>query len=133
MNLSDCSVYYAPLIDLGIHGRAGMMMIFDGAVTLAPDPGSQGAAAHVTSIDAWKSPILIPGARSSLHGRYSGFATLTSGLDGAFNQEQPELQPGRGFESVNFKDLHSKKKIGFSNFIADTVESSQAAAPPLKD
>ncbi len=133
VNLSDCSVYYAQLIDLGIRGRAGLMMTFGGGITLTPDPGPTGVAAHVTSIDAWKPPFLIPGAKSGLHGKFTGFAALLGNPNGTVRQEQPELQPGQGYEDVSFKDLGSKKRISFSKFIADTMGSDKAAAPPLKD
>jgi hypothetical protein len=133
VNLSDCRVHYAQLIDLGIHGRAGLMMTFDGAVTLTPDPGPGEVAAHVTSIDVWKPPFLIPGTKSGLHGKFTGFAALLGSPNGTMQQEQPELQPGQGYGVVSFKDLRSKKKIAFSTFIADTVRSDEAVMPPFKD
>ena len=132
VDLAGCNVYYARLIDLGLHCRAGMMLTFNGKVTLTLDP-SRPQAAHVTSIDPWKPPIAIPGTKSNINGSVTGMAALLGNPDGTVRQEQPELQGGQGFDYVTFKDLRNKQKLFFPKFIADTVETDQAAAPPLKD
>jgi hypothetical protein len=133
VDLGNCSVYYTQAIDLNVRTSAGMFMTFSGAITLTPNRMQSGVSAHVTSLDAWKVPVSIPGAFANIRGQVSGMAMLTGSPDGGTQQEQPQVQGGEGFLSVNFKSMGDKKKVGVVSFIADTVASDATAAPPLKD
>jgi hypothetical protein len=133
VDLGNCSVHYTQAIDLDVQTSAGMFMTFSGTITLTPNRMQSGVSAHVTSLDAWKVPVSIPGTFANIRGQVSGMAMLIGGSDGGAQQEQPQIHGGEGFLAVIFKDIGDKKKVRVASFIADTVASDAAAAPVLKD
>jgi hypothetical protein len=108
------ATYYAQSIEAGWFAVGGFTSGM-GTVTYAPTQTPQ--ASHIESGDSWQAGSTVAGAIASWKGKQSGFAAITA--DGVQNPPAPS---GKGYISVKFRDLQTKKPVTISKFVADKVK-----------
>ncbi len=103
--------------------EAGWLAVGDGLLgvgTVTYTPTQTPEASHVGFEDAWRTGATVPGAMASWKGKVkqSGIATFTAG-----GVQRPSAPSGKGYASVKFRDLQTKKPVTISKFAADKVRA----------
>jgi hypothetical protein len=110
--------HYAQSIEAGWFAMGGGLFSANGSGTVTYTPTQAPEASHIASDDSWRAGATVPGAMASWKGKQSGFATITAG-----GVQNPSPPSGKGYISVKFRDLQTKKPVTVSKFTADKVRA----------
>jgi len=110
--------YYAQSIEAGWFAMGGGLFSANGTGTVTYMPTQTPEPSRLGSEDSWRVGETVPGATAAWKGKQSGIAMITSG-----GVQNPSPPSGKGYISVKFRDLQTKKPISISKFAAEKVRA----------